>query len=621
MVVVSTVIPYFSHGRFLHAAVQSALADFGDEAEVIVVNDGSAERHSRMFLHRAASLGRNISIISKPNGGRSSARNAGLRAATAPFIQFLDSDDVLIPGKLRRQMAHLMARPDLAVSVVQWLLTDEWLTSATSPSDTIGQFSLSVRDFWRYWERGLTIPIHCALFRRSALGDLSFDERLEAHEDWVFWCALSARRPGGVGYLPVAGAMYRMHEANTVRNKSLMGDTWWLASRIISETLPERERPAFIASADAWHQREYRGARLPSRAQPQPGKFPGSQQEVARAAPQPELALVRESGTGTAEGARFSVVVPISNHSDHLSLCLGSLIRQKAKLEIIAIDDACTDSGVSTILDSFDFGRMPFRIYRCSRNMEISWIHNQAARLARGEFLAFVDCDDWLREDALELVSAQMLPGADYVFSDRYEVDSAGELVHLARYGGYPWLHPSGDIAEDLTLGMVASHLKVIRRSAYLTAGGSSAEFAGVQDWDLALRMARSHAFQYVPVPIYYHRRHSGSMTDNLIISQLQLVNRVRRIALSSSRRPSRTHEVTAIGSRAELRGLVRRIRQGFRLTYRNSTRLDHTEIDLLREFNSLFDVIDVQDEASAALMMGFLWSVEALRPGAGRVS
>jgi hypothetical protein len=47
---------------------------------------------------------------------------------------------------------------------------------------------LSLDDFLFQWERGLTIPIHSALFKRSALSDVRFNETLSAKEDWLFWC-------------------------------------------------------------------------------------------------------------------------------------------------------------------------------------------------------------------------------------------------------------------------------------------------------------------------------------------------------------------------------------------------------------------------------------------------
>ncbi|WP_436794057.1 glycosyltransferase [Actinospongicola halichondriae] len=106
---VSIVITNRDYGRFLRAAVDSALAQ--DDVEVIVVDDGSTDDS----LATLADYGRMITVVELDGQGQAAAMNAGFAVTTGDLVVFLDADDVLAPGAVPR------ARPcfsDLAVARV-----------------------------------------------------------------------------------------------------------------------------------------------------------------------------------------------------------------------------------------------------------------------------------------------------------------------------------------------------------------------------------------------------------------------------------------------------------------------------------------------------------------------
>jgi glycosyltransferase involved in cell wall biosynthesis len=90
---ISIIINNFNYGRFVGAAIDSALNQTYPHVEVIVVDDGSTDG-SREIVKKYESRAR---IILKENGGQVSAFNVGWRAATGKMIAFLDSDDSLFP--------------------------------------------------------------------------------------------------------------------------------------------------------------------------------------------------------------------------------------------------------------------------------------------------------------------------------------------------------------------------------------------------------------------------------------------------------------------------------------------------------------------------------------------
>jgi len=89
---VSVIIPVYNMELFLRKCLDSVVNQTLKEIEIICVNDGSKDS-SLEILQEYASKDKRIKIISKENGGQSSARNVGMKSASARFIGFVDADD------------------------------------------------------------------------------------------------------------------------------------------------------------------------------------------------------------------------------------------------------------------------------------------------------------------------------------------------------------------------------------------------------------------------------------------------------------------------------------------------------------------------------------------------
>jgi glycosyltransferase involved in cell wall biosynthesis len=99
---VSILIPCHNAAPWLAATLESALAQTWAEKEIIVVDDGSTDPSleiARRFEPRG------IRVITQANAGASAARNAAWRASRGAWLQFLDADDLLEPGKIAHQLA------------------------------------------------------------------------------------------------------------------------------------------------------------------------------------------------------------------------------------------------------------------------------------------------------------------------------------------------------------------------------------------------------------------------------------------------------------------------------------------------------------------------------------
>ncbi|WP_206079791.1 glycosyltransferase family 2 protein [Propioniciclava coleopterorum] len=90
----SIVLPVYNVERYLATCLDSLRSQTLRDIEIICVNDGSTDR-SATILQMAAEVDDRIVVVTKPNGGLSSARNAGLHASNGELVLFVDSDDYL----------------------------------------------------------------------------------------------------------------------------------------------------------------------------------------------------------------------------------------------------------------------------------------------------------------------------------------------------------------------------------------------------------------------------------------------------------------------------------------------------------------------------------------------
>lgn len=415
-----------------------------------------------------------------------------------------------------------------------------------------------------------------------------------------------------------------------------MGRSWLQAGLKIDSVLAGRE-PLFFEAVVSWFEQCYRsnpnyraeiaaihaeqrhGAPVPIVAVTPDVSGPGASVD-------PEVILQRlYSLPPVAEPPLISVVVPIYGHYEYLQGCLESLAEQgDVSMEIVCVDDASPDSRVAALMHALK-DRLPrLKVMVQPFNCGISETQNVAVNLATGEFVAFLDCDDELEPGALAAVCACLKahPEVDYVFTDRIDVDETGRQVRVARYGGYDSLRFSTqeNIRADLLDGMVASHLKVIRRSVYLDAGGSDATYSGVQDWDLALKIAVQHRLFYLAAPLYRHRVHSRSVTRSDMVAQFRKTNQVRRhyserwlrqSMVDGTSRSSHVFLAKHFPVSAALLKTCWRAGESCVADVRGTLNVE--QLNFLREFNSYFDRIIWDDPSVPSALHGYLWSQSIL--------
>lgn len=94
--IISIIVPVYNAEEYLERCVRSLTAQILEELEILLVDDGSTDG-SGALCDRLAGTDPRIRVLHKTNGGLSSARNAGLDAASGQYVMFVDSDDWVEP--------------------------------------------------------------------------------------------------------------------------------------------------------------------------------------------------------------------------------------------------------------------------------------------------------------------------------------------------------------------------------------------------------------------------------------------------------------------------------------------------------------------------------------------
>lgn len=192
---VSVVIPCFNYGRYLPAAVGSALSQRGVDVEIVVVDDCSTDDSAAVAESLAARYERVHVLRNLKNQGQGQTFNNGLDAATGDFVVRLDADDLLTPGSLARAVALFEANPEVGLVYGH----PRHFAAPLPPAPRIGSVTWTVWDGDAWLEERCRRGVNCittseAMVRASVV-DLTggFDNRrLKFAQDLEWWCRIAA---------------------------------------------------------------------------------------------------------------------------------------------------------------------------------------------------------------------------------------------------------------------------------------------------------------------------------------------------------------------------------------------------------------------------------------------
>ncbi|MEX2556617.1 MAG: glycosyltransferase [Actinomycetota bacterium] len=218
-----------------------------------------------------------------------------------------------------------------------------------------------------------------------------------------------------------------------------------------------------------------------------------------------------------------TVLLPIYNGARTLRQAVDSILRQDGpELELLLVDDASTDGSAAIVRE---YARRDARVTAVvhERNVGLAGTLNEGLERARYELVARIDQDD-------EALSQRLRVQAEFLGAHP-EVAVAGSWVfHMGARPDHDRLirlptEPE-EIAEILPRENCLYHPSVmLRRIVVLEAGGYRGEFKNAEDYDLWLRLARTHKLANVGQPLLRYRFSVDGMTLSRKWEQLYYVH------------------------------------------------------------------------------------------------
>lgn len=207
-----------------------------------------------------------------------------------------------------------------------------------------------------------------------------------------------------------------------------------------------------------------------------------------------------------------SAIIPAYNAEKFIEATIKSILAQThGSIEIIVVDDGSTDNTPSLLHQFHSEIKLVSQ-----ENLGVAAARNIGAKIAKGEFLAFLDADDLWMPEKIACQLTRILD-ADMIYTDRANFGELGGLSDLKSE------------ANDLREGMIYQTLLtegnfitlssvMIRASVFDKLGGfnEARELSGVEDWELWLRVAKSHKIAVVDKSLVKYRVHADGISKNI---------------------------------------------------------------------------------------------------------
>jgi len=194
-----------------------------------------------------------------------------------------------------------------------------------------------------------------------------------------------------------------------------------------------------------------------------------------------------------------SIIITAYNYERYIERAIRSCLDQslaKSQYEVIVINDCSTDN-TSKILENYE---NEVRVFNMEKNIGLAAARNFAVKKALGQFVVFLDADDYIQRDML-LIEKTFLTennSLDAVSVDYYMVDERGNHIE----------HVNAD-EKPIACGIM------FRKDLLLDIGLYDESFRAREEEDLRIRFLKKHKVYNIILPLYRYRMHDNNLTKN----------------------------------------------------------------------------------------------------------
>lgn len=207
---ISVIIPAYNVETYLEPCVRSVLQQTYQNLEILLIDDGSTDKTWEVCRALAAADSR-VRPIRKENGGVSSARNAGIEAASGAMLLFVDGDDELKENGLE---ALIEAQQRTGADIVAAWYDMGAPIPYPEAGDVVWKGTEALQKSLE--DHPLTYSVWAKLYTREIIGDTRFQEGIRVNEDSLFVFRLLCKQPCFAGIKDVV-YFYRPNAASASR--------------------------------------------------------------------------------------------------------------------------------------------------------------------------------------------------------------------------------------------------------------------------------------------------------------------------------------------------------------------------------------------------------------------
>lgn len=208
---VSIITPMYNSAKYVGRTIESVLVQTYSNWEMLIVDDGSKDNSADIVVEYAKRDSR-IKLLKQKNAGSAAARNKALSNAQGQYICFLDTDDLLEPSFLMKQIAFLKQK-NAALVFASYKRIDENDNEKLKPFIVPEEVS--------YNSLLKTCPISCltSIYDKKIVGEQFFKVELKSlRDDYAFWLEMLKKIKIAYGNRELL-ASYRVFASSTTGNK------------------------------------------------------------------------------------------------------------------------------------------------------------------------------------------------------------------------------------------------------------------------------------------------------------------------------------------------------------------------------------------------------------------
>ena len=212
---VTVIIPTFNRSSTLKNSIRSVLSQTYKDIELLIIDDGSTDDTYEVVNGFDDSRIRYIHY--SPNQGAAHARNVGIEKANGDYIAFHDSDDLMVPNRIEKQLEFLLQEgvDFVFAQVYEHGIKGNDLGKSPTKSDIGIESNKNVHNLllqWQVWCQTVICTKECAK-------DIMFDERFPCGIDWDFSIRVAMKYKMKFQELVVSNN-YRMSSSISANNKN-----------------------------------------------------------------------------------------------------------------------------------------------------------------------------------------------------------------------------------------------------------------------------------------------------------------------------------------------------------------------------------------------------------------